>query len=386
MNLKALALGALVGFLAAVVPACGPQEKKCDAATCTGCCDANDACVTPANTNAACGASGLACTACAANQVCSGGVCVNTGGSDAGTVCNATTCPTGCCAGTNPPVCLLGNSKSNCGTGGAACVSCNTDQTCTNQVCTTPDAGGGGVVGIACSQTSDCTALGTGAECRQSTATGAGTYTGGYCTRVCTSDADCGGGTCINAGNYDEPNPICTKKCSSSSDCRSPGYECYDIGEPEGICWLDPLPEVDAGPPADKVGLGCTIDTDCQNPPDDGFCIPETTEDGGTTSYLGGYCSAPCNSNDHCSTDGGAICITFDVGGGNTFSMCQQVCGDPGTGVSTCRANYVCQGYQIYQSDGGIGPSPDGICTPNCNNQAGSCGTTGTCLSTGYCQ
>ncbi len=115
MNLKALALGAVVGFLAAAVPACG-TAGKCSAATCAGCCDKAGKCVgTPNNVlNTTCGKAGNACTDCAAGGLAySAQVCV--------TPCNAATCPTGCCVGNT---CFTGDQNNTCGTSGNTCNNC----------------------------------------------------------------------------------------------------------------------------------------------------------------------------------------------------------------------------------------------------------------------
>ncbi|HEY0879885.1 MAG TPA: hypothetical protein VGD87_00080, partial [Archangium sp.] len=71
MNFKALSLGAVLGFVAAVIPSCG--APTCGPQNCSGCCDADNKCVpvTASNSNASCGRQGNACVNCAATaQVC----------------------------------------------------------------------------------------------------------------------------------------------------------------------------------------------------------------------------------------------------------------------------------------------------------------------------
>src|SRR5438105_15872439 len=73
VNFKVLALGAVLGFAVAVAPACG--GSKCDASNCkNGCCDpATNKCISPGNTNTQCGNAGAACVNCGAKspvQVC----------------------------------------------------------------------------------------------------------------------------------------------------------------------------------------------------------------------------------------------------------------------------------------------------------------------------
>lgn len=84
---KAVAAGAVLGFILAVSPACGPAKKACNASTCvSGCCDEDGECQL-GSAQDACGASGNACMACAGNQFCQAGYCTTPGSSnkDAGT-------------------------------------------------------------------------------------------------------------------------------------------------------------------------------------------------------------------------------------------------------------------------------------------------------------
>ncbi|MBI3179608.1 MAG: hypothetical protein HYZ27_08090, partial [Deltaproteobacteria bacterium] len=70
-HLRFAFLGALMGLVVALVPGC---QKKCGPDNCTGCCSPDNVCVT-ATDAVACGASGSACLTCAAEQVCTDGVC-----------------------------------------------------------------------------------------------------------------------------------------------------------------------------------------------------------------------------------------------------------------------------------------------------------------------
>ncbi len=234
--------------------------------------------------------------------------------------------------------------------------------------------------------------------CRKVTNASYGTYQGGYCTRTCTVEGDCPTDSeCVSFGaSRDEPSALCTKKCRppqslSSTDCRTPGYACYGLTDnngqqlPDGVCWIYPPPTGDAGPPSDKVGAPCTTDTNCQNPPDDGFCFPPTLQDGGPSRYAGGYCSAECNDNGHCG-DGGT-CITFNANTADEFSACQADCNAPNVGQANCRTGYACLGYQMLQEDGGVTTAPSGICRPRCDAPGASCTAPATCnATTGLCQ
>ena len=227
-------------------------------------------------------------------------------------------------------------------------------------------------------------ALGGNFKCKLATNPGGAPYLSGYCTKICTGQADCPQATSYCQGlspTYGENDRICMKRCPTGSECRSSGYACYNVG-PNTLCWLDPLPSVDAGPPSDKVGIPCTADGTCQNPPSDGFCLPPVLPDGGPSGYTDGYCTAQCADSAHCG-DGG-ICITFGSGS-SSFEMCQKVCSGPGLGQSDCRLDYACQGYLVGLLDGGSEPSPDGICRPSCAAAGWGCPTGKTCGDGGYC-
>lgn len=134
---------------------CVGGQCVCNAASCpNGCCNSG-VCTTP-TTVSLCGKPGLACTSCNAtladsclNGDCScgslGAVCASGQRCVSGTcVCDATSCPNGCCKGANQ--CLSPSNTSQCGLGGVACQTCGTGQTCPNGACVgapTPDGGSG---------------------------------------------------------------------------------------------------------------------------------------------------------------------------------------------------------------------------------------------------
>lgn len=69
MKMKALSLGAAIGFVFAITPSCGMQTTTCSASNCTGCCS-NGMCVSSL-TDALCGSAGNACSNCTASgQTC----------------------------------------------------------------------------------------------------------------------------------------------------------------------------------------------------------------------------------------------------------------------------------------------------------------------------
>lgn len=68
MKLKALSLGAALGFVFAVVPSCGQPTTTCGPNNCTGCCNAGMCVTADKLTDATCGSSGNACSNCTASQ------------------------------------------------------------------------------------------------------------------------------------------------------------------------------------------------------------------------------------------------------------------------------------------------------------------------------
>lgn len=95
---------------------CGPDN-------CAGCCDANGVCVTN-GTDTACGMGGGFCQNCAINGgTCGGAACVNPACSQ--------TCD-GCC---NGDTCVMATSDAQCGSLGDACVACPGDQRCSRGTC-----------------------------------------------------------------------------------------------------------------------------------------------------------------------------------------------------------------------------------------------------------
>lgn len=124
---------------------CSGGQCVCNAASCpTGCCSGTT-CTTPSAM--ACGTGGAACTSCGTSgdgcsangsctcgngagcgsgQVCSGGKCI----------CDAASCPTGCCQGGT--TCQPGNTTAACGANGGTCQACATGDTCTGGSCVVP--------------------------------------------------------------------------------------------------------------------------------------------------------------------------------------------------------------------------------------------------------
>ncbi|MGI9255141.1 MAG: hypothetical protein ACR2J8_15470 [Thermomicrobiales bacterium] len=160
----------------------GPASPSCGPASCAaGCCDGNT-CVARSNQSKnRCGTGGAACASCTGSNTCVNGICTPP--------CNASTCATGCCLG---DTCLsfANQTEQYCGTGGAACDSCNTGDSCNSGVCsyvcnsaTCPDGCCNGNSCVELADTSD-------AQCG----------TSGTACEDCTSyNYSCIGGSCVDS-------------------------------------------------------------------------------------------------------------------------------------------------------------------------------------------
>lgn len=58
---------------------------------------------------------------------------------------------------------------------------------------------------------------------------------GGYCSRECTSNADCGTAKCVTLPGSTKQ--YCMARCTSASTCRKPDYVCAFDGDTGGICF-----------------------------------------------------------------------------------------------------------------------------------------------------
>ena len=174
----------------------------CDVSTCPGgCCDGNLCVALGSETSAECGPAGSTCTTCVTGQECNTttGQCV----------CDPTSCPDGCCNGS---ACVPWASENNneCGTGGVGCAACAATQACD----TSNDATAGQCICNAttcpqgCCDGNVCVPLGseTSAACGAAGSTCAACVTGQECnttTGQCVCDATscttgcCNGNTCV---------------------------------------------------------------------------------------------------------------------------------------------------------------------------------------------
>ncbi len=424
MNVRAIALGALVGFVVAFAPACSPP--KCGPQNCDGCCDAKNACVKKPNNNnnTTCGSAGNTCTDCAAagstcnpststcGTVGGGGGGGSTGGGTGtgggGVACDGCQLPSGACS----PSQLSATSTSNCGLNNVRCVACAMGELCTAGVCGVPDSGVASV-GSACNTNADCSTivltardsqLGVKAFCKKAAtdvtaANGQGVaYTGGYCTKRCAFEetpapGSCGtGNTCsFLLGDIGEADNVCFHNCQTDAECR-PEYFCLGYSQTTGICLprtlLKDLPDggqsisqLDAGPGRPgEAGAPCAMDTACQ-PPNNGVCIEESLDAG----FFGGACTSECTAtwsdDTWCGT--GGVCSPAFAGRDSLNApvvrwFCERGCGPLSDGgiVGMCRDGYACEGTNQFAT-----------CVPKCTSVGVTCGTGQTCnMTTGLCQ
>lgn len=447
LKFKWLIAGFAAGVLVAAAPSCGGGgTAKCNASTCPqGCCDTAGKCQTPSN--GACGQLGNTCQVCAIGQICNLGTCI--GGSGGGTGMGGgtgggamgggtggggamgggtgggggptgggggTTC-TGCFAGT---VCVMPPSNATdsfCGTNGQACAQCNTGagQACVNFQCVGGTGGGtgggvgggvgggtgggGGVVqvGSPCTNSTQCTALGSGAYCKLQTTPWPGyaatPYPTGFCTLPCPTGTCAGGNVCAGGAStypylFNETDRFCTTPCTST--CPLTGFGCIAVTDlfgasPQRGCWIysstNPnLPPFTGGGAPNKSGQACTTDTQCANPPDPSLAICATAAQG----FPNGLCLA---SSDLAPADswcfsGGGVEVGLPRSDGGTAYYCTGTCPNPAGGFAVARTGYSC--FSVTRPDGGLagalwpsctGPTDCGGSVPYCNPATGYCCT-----------
>lgn len=227
---------------------CKAGTCLCDQNSCGGCCDKQSGRCLAAAWPAACGGKGSACTTC--DKLLTDGCNANGGcGCGAGPpcavgqhcvnktcVCNAASCPTGCCAGAR---CNFMPDRTQCGIKGSACVLCGDGaDTCVAGAC---QCGGGAACapGQRCNNGGckcDAILCATGCcdnngECRfDANACG---LLGGKCTQ-CGNGALCVGGVCSPVMNGCGNQALCLsdKKCYDRTKCS----QCVAAGRPAALC------------------------------------------------------------------------------------------------------------------------------------------------------
>jgi len=226
----------------------------CNANTCpNGCCNGN-ACST-AQTSQRCGLNGVACVSCTGNQQCTNGRCVQRQ-SDGGVCANCA----GCCFQNN---CFPGNQSFACGAGGIACLICANGTVCSGGTCTVSD--GGRPIGAACASSTECTAT-SFSFCMPASAG----WSDGYCTQVCTQqglDPGCNGAFCAPS-TFSASALVCLARCRADGgqgNCRT-NYACQPRVAPSGATDATCQPRCVAG----STGTGCAAGQTCT---DGGICL-----------------------------------------------------------------------------------------------------------------
>jgi hypothetical protein len=290
---------------ACVMAACGPG-------TCTGCC-AQGVCLTAANQNGlGCGSGGVMCARCPNGQTCVNGTCAQP------PPCNSMTCASGCCVsipGTPGETCLQVDRQNQlaCGTGGAMCRNCM-GGSCTNGTCSAPVMCNAQTCPTGCCFQNQCVtqqsnlACGTAAamcqQCMRGTVCQAGAcvpntptdggapvglpagsactnngppcdgfclpeqmsgYPGGYCTGTCSAMQPCVSGVCVSESVFGMTVSSCRSACAApgtgQSTCRT-GYVCTAVspGSTMGFC----------RPDCNKGQLASCTSGQCQS---NGYCM-----------------------------------------------------------------------------------------------------------------
>ncbi len=201
--------------------ACNAQGQcVCNAAGCpNGCCTNGPGnpgeCRRPQPNNDACGINGAQCVDCPAGLGCDAqGRCV----------CNAASCPGGCCDTPNGP-CITPPTSDNCGINGNICVECIDNAVCSGGLCQC--APGFKLCGPQCIPNASC-CTGASVGCAQPTPNCCVINNNGVC-RDCCDNGDCG-----------NPAPICNAggtcvPCTSTAQC-GPGRICCGGQCFAGVC------------------------------------------------------------------------------------------------------------------------------------------------------
>lgn len=217
-------------------------------------------------------------------------------------------------------------------------------------------------------------------------------YPGGYCTRRCISDSDCGAGAecAIGIGLIGEAENICMATCTgagSQGSCRS-GYRCVDVyGDGSQVVCMPPVNVFDAGTPASPglEGSACSSNASCM-PPNTGFCNMSGQ------GFPSGSCSADCSMGNGTFCGSNGVCnlerVAANDGLGDlALGRCYESCtSQPDGGTNgTCRAGYFCSPYSGTFGGGGFcKPRCDSANFPGCG--ADTCDVpSGACCGSGVC-
>lgn len=176
-----------------------------------------------------------------------------------------------------------------------------------------PIADGERSIGGECDELADCN--GAFALCYQTVL-----FPGGYCSALCSSDADCG------AGSHCGVEGACLESCSEDTECRDENYTCGDRDDDMKLDCLLGGSSLSA-----QIGDACLEVGECS-----GGIRARCLND--ASSFKDGYCSQTCNASTPCPT--GSHCGYVNSNGSG---LCVKDCQDD----STCRDD----GYQCWNID-----------------------------------
>ncbi|HEX8794881.1 MAG TPA: hypothetical protein VF765_28235 [Polyangiaceae bacterium] len=336
----------------------------CNAVTCpTGCCSGTT-CTTPSTS--ACGTAGATCTACGSTadgcsalgtctcgggnacgsgQVCSGGQCV----------CDATSCPTGCCQGN---ICQPGTDPNACGAAGGTCAMCPTGETCGNGSCSGCNASScpnGCCSGSTCTMPSSMACGTAGATCTNCGSKADGCSASGTCS--CGGGAACGSGQACSGGKCVCDAASCPTGCCSGNTCTTPsamacgtgGASCTSCGTTGDGCSMTGSCTCGGGA-ACGTGQACSggkCVCDAASCPS-GCCQGNTCQPGNTTAACGasgGTCQM-CATGDTCTT---GMCVAPPPVCGDGILETGEQC-DDGNLVNLDGCNSTCNFEQVTRA------------------------------------
>jgi hypothetical protein len=244
--------------------------------TCAGCLDATSTCKDGA-TVAACGVGGSSCVACKTGETCLNGVCQQ--------VCNFQTCAAGCC---NAGKCETSVSDTACGTKGSACTACGATQTCVLGECVDKTTDCTGCQGCCLQSSKKCMSGDKIEACGKA----------GVDCVTCGTDNSCVNGVCTPNPKCDAT--TCPQGCCSSNgvclafsqqtlqSCGKDGKACNVCATTatcqQGTC-------VENQPCFSYCKLGCCTSK--------GQCIAYTSQDKSTCGNSGSLC-AGCGTGKNC--------------------------------------------------------------------------------------
>ena len=221
----------------------GDAAAQCSPTSCpSGCCDAAGKCVVYAmQSGTACGTGGAGCGACGTGESCSSGAC-----SCGGTMCN------GCCSSAKQ--CVTTPSNMACGENGTTCQMCAANQECNSQgqcVCdahTCPNgcctsAVGGSCIAYASETATQCGSAGAICAACSQPANSTATCSSGACSFTCTGGTTKCSGACVNLQG-------------DGGNCGSCGHSCLGGACTSATC----LPYVLAQPPVSSTVLSIASD------------------------------------------------------------------------------------------------------------------------------